>query len=1131
VLNGENTFSFTVPGGQADAAYVTEGNLVAFKDLESYWQFFEIKRLVDLHGDGLTRTAFCEHIFYELLDDIVTDKRPSGSAIAALTSMLEDTRWQVGIVDDLGASSTSAYYESALSAVQKVANAWKGELNWRCVISGGVITRYVDLLAGRGTDTGKQFAYTKDIVSIEREVDASNVVTALYGRGKGVEVDEGSYGRRLTFADVEAEDKPLGQEWVGDAEALARWGRPGGRHRFDVFTDEEETDAETLLEKTRAELAKRKVPRITYRLDVVSLEQVAGYEHEQVRLGDLVRVIDREFRPELVVSARVVELERDLLQPAKTKIVLGSFAPTIVDATINTQRQVSDLQNKPFNTAWLDGKISILQNEIENVSSYVFQTADDGILIMDAPTFAEATKAMKLGGGIFALANSKTGDTWNWRTFGDGAGFTADEINAGKIQAQFVQIGSATDYETGYNPATVASDLDNFITTTYAADIAALQEQVDGKIETWFYEGPPTLSNAPAVDWITGELKIQHIGDLYYDLLTGYAYRFLFDDGVYGWDPIVDTTATQALALASLAKDTADNKRRVFVQTPTPPYDVGDLWTGGSTGDLKRCKTAKESGSYSADDWELATKYTDDSALTNFVANTYTIDQSSLQAQIDGKIETYFQETDPNTWTEADRLKHNGDMWYSSSTKLLKRYDGTTNSWNTIEDQKAIDAYTAASQAQDTADGKRRVFTTTPTPPYDVGDLWSEGSEGDLKRCKTAKDSEGVYSASDWELATKYTDDSTANSKNTTFSTCPSNGKYKKNDIMIPSEGFVSGAKTFYAGEIYQALADGDGVVFNPVHWAEASLISAWKKTGTTTIDGGQIATDTVTADKLVANTAMINFLNALNITAKYISASGITAGTLTLTANLNIESSDGNLEINGTQLRYTHADGTESRLGASGLRLYENGQLLPYISTVDAGMIDKFNETEGYWNYIVGNNYKKYFYLKRRGIRWLNQADNVKMLVTQGEELEWYDSSQYRHTGIKGMKYAVGDITNIAADVTVRSNTVSSGSTASMIFLDLGANDSDGYYAQEYITINGETRKIVQYDGGARRAYVDNSFSSAPLNGDSYRIHTGPGGVNIEVESWYLAPWYSGSSGGEYYYALTFGYMLILNN
>jgi len=452
VLNGENTFQFTIPVGNE---YVVEGNLVAFRDLDSYWQVFEIKRLVDVHGDGMTRTAYCEHIFYELLDDIVTDKRPSADATAALAGMLEGTRWQVGIVDDLGASSTSAYYESVLSAVQNVANAWHGELNWRCVIQGGVITRYVDLLAQRGTDTGKQFVYSKDILSIEREVDSSGVVTALYGRGKGIELDSGSYGRRLTFANVVAVDKPAGQEWIGDDDALSRWGR-NGRHRFDVFVDEEETDPEVLLQKTRDELARRKVPRVTYRLDVVSLEQLTGYEHEKVRKGDLVRVIDREFTPELVVSARVIDIERDPLDPANTKVVLGSFAPTIVEATINTARRVNEMANRPFNTKWLDGKISVLQNAIENTQSFVFQTGEDGILILDAPTYDQATKAMKLGGGIFAIANQKDGQGgWNWRTFGDGSGFTADLITAGIIDAGLVQIGPETTFAPGYDPTLI----------------------------------------------------------------------------------------------------------------------------------------------------------------------------------------------------------------------------------------------------------------------------------------------------------------------------------------------------------------------------------------------------------------------------------------------------------------------------------------------------------------------------------------------------------------------------------------------------------------------------------------------------------------------------------------------------
>lgn len=67
------------------------------------------------------------------------------------------------------------------------------------------------------------------------------------------------------------------------------------------------------------------------------------------------------------------------------------------------------------------------------------------------------------------------------------------------------------------------------------------------------------------------------------------------------------------------AQDTANHKRRVFVVQPEPPYDIGDLWTQGSNGDLMRCRVARASGSYSVDDWEKASKYTDDSSLDLFI--------------------------------------------------------------------------------------------------------------------------------------------------------------------------------------------------------------------------------------------------------------------------------------------------------------------------------------------------------------------------------------------------------------------------------------------------------------------------------------------------------------------------------
>ncbi len=717
VLNGENTFTFTFPVGNE---YITEGNLVAFRDLDSYWQIFEIKRFLDIHTDGLTRTAYCEHIFYELLDDFVEDKRPSADATAALAGMLEHTRWQIGIVDDLGISNTNAYYISALEAVNNVANAWKGELNWRCVIEGGIITRYVDLKAMVGTDTGKQFTYTKDILSIEREEDISGIATALYGRGKGIETESGGFGRRLTFADIVAGDKPLGQEWVGDTEALAQWGR-NGRHRFGVFIDEDETDAEKLLEKTRAELVKRKVPRVTYRLDVVSLERLSGYEHEKVRKGDLVRVLDRKFKPELLVSARIIDIERDLVNPKNTRAVLGSFAPTIIETTINTNRIVEQMANRPYNTKWLDGAINILQNAIENSQAYIWETPQ-GTLHMNAPTYEQATEAMLLGGGRIAFANQKDGQGgWNWRTFGTGAGYTADEMNAGRIRAEFIQIGGPSSFAEGYDPSekkrifrtqpippydtgdlwvegatghlrvcksakttgqsyvltdwelatkyTDNSALETFVASKYAEDLADLQNQIDGSITTWFYDYAPTLSNAPAVNWTTDTVKDEHIGDLFYDtnVSSGHGYRFAKVSGAYQWIQISDSDVTAALANAAAAQDTADKKRRVFTAQPYGPYDVGDLWAAGSTGDLKRCKTATSTTNYfNAADWELASKYTDDT-----IANS--------------KIKTYYQDEAPSTGLVA------GDLWVDTNdNNQLYRWSGTA--WISARDQAMITA-------------------------------------------------------------------------------------------------------------------------------------------------------------------------------------------------------------------------------------------------------------------------------------------------------------------------------------------------------------------------------------------------------------------------------------------------------
>lgn len=164
--------------------------------------------------------------------------------------------------------------------------------------------------------------------------------------------------------------------------------------------------------------------------------------------------------------------------------------------------------------------------------------------------------------------------------------------------------------------------------------ITDLQNQIDGAIETWFYDGVPTLKNAPASGWDTDMMK-NHLGDLYYDNKTGKAYRFAKDGSTYKWIIITDTELTKALKDSSQAlKDaaaadkkangaqaTANTKRRIFGSQPVPPYDVNDMWVNatypndGSTykNEILKCSTAKAEGEkFDIADWKLASKYTDD---------------------------------------------------------------------------------------------------------------------------------------------------------------------------------------------------------------------------------------------------------------------------------------------------------------------------------------------------------------------------------------------------------------------------------------------------------------------------------------------------------------------------------------
>ena len=477
--------------------------------------------------------------------------------------------------------------------------------------------------------------------------------------------------------------------------------------------------------------------------------------------------------------------------------------------TLNQQIQAENKKNlKDERTAREKALEELSQRLAESSGTYTtVETQPDGSNIYylhNKPQLSDSDIVWKMTAEAWAVSTDG-GQHWNGGMTVDGdviariltaTGVNADWINTGTIKA-IDKDGNTTflvDVTTGrvvINADSVQikgkdvnaiakekaeTEVKNFISNTYTTDINNLQSQIDGQIETFFYDYEPTLQNIPASEWTTNTERKKHEGDLFYWKTKGYAYRFMQDGATWKWQLVQDTDVTLALAAAEKAQDTADHKRRVFVIQPEPPYDIGDLWTQGKTGDLMRCKVARASGSYSADDWEKASKYTDDSSLDLFINGVFKDSLNSLKTQIDGKIETWYQPNDPSLkWTrteeypwcdidgkkildesgneivlvwESEKAEHEGDLWHNTSDNTQWIYKSGIWQPQSIPDELL-----------DKIDGKSSVYMVQPKPPYYKGDLWvTTNSEGKASlKTSTVNRVDGDFDASDW-IDFKYAD-------------------------------------------------------------------------------------------------------------------------------------------------------------------------------------------------------------------------------------------------------------------------------------------------------------------------------------------------------------------------------------
>lgn len=217
------------------------------------------------------------------------------------------------------------------------------------------------------------------------------------------------------------------------------------------------------------------------------------------------------------------------------------------------------------------------------------------------------------------------------------------QIDNAKKTAIDAQDTANTAQQTAEDAARKAQEAKDYINSTLPEELAEIHRKIDGVVEGWYYPYTPTLENEPAASWIRDGEQDKHRDDTftniqeYVDYETtpdaGKSWRWMHDGSTWKWTPIADSDAVRALLLAAKAQDTADGKRRTFVVQPTTPYDVGDIWSQGSNGDLMRCIKSRASGAFDASDWDKASKYTDDTVALEAKQAAQTAQQTANTAR------------------------------------------------------------------------------------------------------------------------------------------------------------------------------------------------------------------------------------------------------------------------------------------------------------------------------------------------------------------------------------------------------------------------------------------------------------------------------------------------------------------
>ena len=313
-------------------------------------------------GDITTFTGVQSGI-EELRKTPVFDKRPNNMrAEAVINDLLKNTNWRARFVAETINRSTNFYYISVFEALKKICKVWGLEMQFFVEMNGnGIGARYIDFKKRIGEATGKRVVYGHNALEILKEIERTNIYTALVGRGKGEQVSSAEesgkeadgYGRKITFESVvwskakgNPLDKPLGQRYLEDPEMTRRYGikNADGTMRAKIgFVDfNEEENPNELIKLTYQALVNASRPQLTLKTSSVYLKGV--------KIGDTIRVVRHDKK--LDYDTRIFEITFNRLNDQSSDIKLGDQISESANSKIQSvaDKAVEDFINNEFNS-------------------------------------------------------------------------------------------------------------------------------------------------------------------------------------------------------------------------------------------------------------------------------------------------------------------------------------------------------------------------------------------------------------------------------------------------------------------------------------------------------------------------------------------------------------------------------------------------------------------------------------------------------------------------------------------------------------------------------------------------------------------------------------------------------------